>query len=301
MPCTETVIECLRVTAPAPLADPLELALEAMDAPCARWCPAGSGQVVVEAYFETRDDAARAANALRLQLVARAPADAWAIEQESRPARDWEHAWKAFFHVERVSPRIVIRPSWETYEAGPEDCVIEMDPGMSFGTGQHETTRACLRFLDTLTAACPPGCPPGFLDIGCGSGILAIAAARLGCRHVAAYDIDPDAVRIATANIALNGCRDRVSAAVGDAAALETTGPFGIVAANILAPVLVALAPAISRHVAAGGHLLLAGMLNEQYPGVAAAYRPLGFEETGAITEKEWTSACLRRNAGPCS
>ena len=149
------------------------------------------------------------------------------------PVEDWAESWKRFFHVQHVSTRVVIRPSWEPYAAKPGECVIDLDPGMSFGTGHHETTRACLIFLDQLAAECAAR---SVLDAGCGSGILALAARKLGFGRVAAFDNDPDAVEIARANAAVNGVTD-IAWQVCELAACAQTAD--VVVANILAPVLI--------------------------------------------------------------
>ncbi len=281
----------LRITAPAACADRLERALEQLAPSSSSWQSVDSERIVYEAYFEDAEDAARAANALTMQLMdLTGGMEEWTITQDVLPASDWANAWKAFFHVERVSVRIVTKPTWESYHPQPGDCVIELDPGMSFGTGQHETTRGCLRFIDELTATGTPA-QQRFLDLGCGSGILSIAAAKLGCSPVMAMDIDEDAVAIAIANIAANGCAQTVCAASGDVAHLTVPHRYDIVAANILAPVLIEHAAAIAATVTDGGHLLLAGILTSQYAAVRATYQAIGLHESELAIEGEWTSA----------
>jgi len=282
-------VETLRVTVPSAVSDRIELALEQLAESSSSWQSVASDNVVYEAYFETVEDAARAANALTIQLMDwTGGMTGWNVTQEPLPAKDWSNAWKEFFHVDRVSRRIVTKPTWEPYTPQPGDCVIELDPGMSFGTGQHETTRGCLRFLDSLTAAAGAN-TMSFLDLGCGSGILSIAAAKLGCRPVRAIDIDEDAVRIARENIEANGCGRIISSATGDVAQLAAPPMFDIVAANILAPVLIEHAAVIGTAVADGGHLLLAGILTSQFPDVRAAYLAIGFNECEIVVEGEWT------------
>ena len=293
------ITESLRITAPAAFAEQIELALEQLAESSSCWQSTSSDRVIYDAYFETAEDAARASNALTMQLMDWTGGDRdWVIEREPLPARDWSNAWKEFFHVDRVSRRIVTKPTWEPYTAQPGDCVIEIDPGMSFGTGQHETTRGCLRFLDKLTAV-EDALPMSFLDLGCGSGILAIAAAKLGCAPVRAIDIDEDAVRIARENIAANGCSRIVSTATGDVALLPPEPSYEMVAANILAPVLIEHAAVIGAAVAGGGHLLLAGILTTQYPDVRAAYLAVGFDELELATEGEWTCGLYRKHFRP--
>ncbi len=206
-----------------------------------------------------------------------------ALSRERLPAADWSEAWKRFFHVEHVSERITIRPSWEAYTAAPGEVVITLDPGMSFGTGRHPTTRACLQFLDQLAVG---DLTRPVLDMGCGSGILAIAARKLGFTHVRGFDYDPDAVVVAQANAALN----------------ETTIPFGVqdlaanldqgalVLANILGPVLITYAAEVACAVLPGGHLIASGILDTLYPEVKAAFEAHGLIEEQSILIGEWRS-----------
>jgi ribosomal protein L11 methyltransferase len=199
---------------------------------------------------------------------------------------DWAESWKDFFHTKRMSPRLTIKPSWETYEPEDDDeCVIELDPGMSFGTGHHGTTQACLQYIDELAAKCPGS---SFLDAGCGSGILSIAAARLGLHPVVAIDNDPAALLVAGENIGHNDCEITMLEVGVDT--YEPQQPHGIVVANILADVLTAVAPRLVTYVAAGGHLILSGILTEQFEGVVTAYAGVGWREFDRKTIDEWTS-----------
>jgi len=204
---------------------------------------------------------------------------------------DWSETWKQYFHTLRVSDRLVIKPTWETYAARPGDVVLELDPGMSFGTGRHGTTRACLEFLDQYSRGLE-GQP--FLDVGTGSGILAMAACRLGLAPVAACDNDPQAAAIARENLRQAGL-DGVAVT---AAALEEWQPpvLGrMVAANILAPVLLEHAERLRGWLApvAPSYLLLSGILTEQYPAVLERYQALGLRECARRTLDEWTSGCF--------
>ncbi len=206
------------------------------------------------------------------------------------PAADWRENWKRFFPVRRVSPRLVVRPPWRAYAPRPGEFAIELNPGLSFGTGLHPTTRGCLRLLDEFAAA--PG--RSFLDLGCGSGILAIAAALLGCRPVLALDHDPQAVRAARQNRRANGLDRRVAVRRADVLQLEGLPAYDLVAANLLAGLLVEAAPRIAR--LAGRHLIVAGILRSQYAAVRRAYRRQGFREIRAIPEGAWqTGGFVRR------
>lgn len=200
---------------------------------------------------------------------------------EALPAADWAEAWKRFFHVERVSPRIVIRPSWEAYAAAPGEAVLTLDPGMSFGTGKHSTTRACLQLLDALAAG---DLSRPVLDMGCGSGILAIAARKLGFTHVRGFDYDPDAVAVARANAAANGLDIPFEAR--DLASNLDQG--ALVLANILGPVLIEHAAEVACAVLPGGALIVSGILEALYPDVRAAFEAHGLREARSILIGEW-------------
>ena len=200
---------------------------------------------------------------------------------ETLPAADWSEAWKRFFHVEHVSPRVVIRPSWEPYAPAPGEAVVTLDPGMSFGTGKHPTTRACLAFLDELARG---DLARPVLDMGCGSGILAIAARKLGFAHVRGFDYDPDAVAVARENAALNGVR--IPFEPRDLAANLDQG--AVVLANILGPVLIAHAAEVACAVLPGGALVASGILESLYPEVRAAFEAQGLREARSLLIGEW-------------
>ncbi|MBS1452720.1 MAG: 50S ribosomal protein L11 methyltransferase [Lentisphaeria bacterium] len=215
-----------------------------------------------------------------------------AIEPFELKKEDWAEVWKKYFDVIPVSETLVIKPSWLDVERKPGMAVVEIDPGMSFGTGQHATTYYCLKTIDRLAGK--PGVK-SMLDAGCGSGILTIAAALRGYDPVDAFDNDPDAVRIAAENLALNRIRT-VSPVVGDAAVWQGRAEqYDLVCANILGHLLVAFRNNIVSWVRPGGYLTLAGILSTEFDGVAAAFIELGFEELDRETLREWTSGLFRK------
>ena len=215
-----------------------------------------------------------------------------AIEPFELKKEDWAEVWKKYFNVIPVSETLVIKPSWLDVERKPGMAVVEIDPGMSFGTGQHATTYYCLKTLDRLAGK--PGVK-SMLDAGCGSGILTIAAALRGYDPVDAFDNDPDAVRIAAENLALNRI-GTVSPVVGDAAVWQGRAErYDLVCANILGHLLVAFRNNIVNWVRPGGYLTLAGILSTEFDGVAAAFIELGFEELDRETLREWTSGLFRK------
>lgn len=208
---------------------------------------------------------------------------ATAVRTQRHDEDTWKEGWKAFFRGQRLSPRVAVRPPWEADDPEAPVTVI-IDPGLAFGTGTHETTRGVMRALD---AHLPPA-PSAVLDVGCGSAILSIAAARLGHRAVG-VEIDPVAVQNARHNLKLNGVEDRVTLHVGSADA--AAGRFPLVVANILAHILVELAPLIVDRV--GDVLILSGMLHGQVDAVRAAYA--GLDEVERFEEGPWTVLVLRR------
>ena len=215
-----------------------------------------------------------------------------AIDPFELKKEDWAEVWKKYFDVIPVSETLVIKPSWLDVERKPGMAVVEIDPGMSFGTGQHATTYYCLKTIDRLAGK--PGVK-SMLDAGCGSGILTIAAALRGYDPVDAFDNDPDAVRIAAENLALNRI-GTVSPVVGDAAVWQGRAEqYDLVCANILGHLLVAFRNNIVNWVRPGGYLTLAGILSTEFDGVAAAFIELGFEELDRETLREWTSGLFRK------
>ena len=232
------------------------------------------------------------------------------------PDEDWKFAYRRHFRTERVSPRIYTHPPWEPMPAAqPGEVVLTLDPGMAFGTGKHETTRACLQYIDELAAG-----GGSFLDMGCGSGILSIAAAKLGFAPVAGFDIDEDAVSASRENAALNGVSvdyrlfalgkgavtldASIEAAKGvypdlalqgraNDAAAAPFAPADVVVANILGPLLIAFADEIAGY--AKETLVVSGILDELYPEVLAAFAARGFREISHKAVGEWTTGCLRR------
>lgn len=206
-------------------------------------------------------------------------------------APGWRDGWKAWFKASRVTERIVIRPSWEPWVAAPEDRVLDLDPGTAFGTGGHATTRLCLAEVDRLVGRGTP--VPRVLDVGTGSGVLAIAAARLGAYEVVAVDNDPEAVLVASENAARNAVDDLVRVSQTSLELID--GAFSLVLANILAPTLLLLRDALVARLAPEGHLVLSGVLVDEGPEVQAGFEEAGLVLEHADTEGEWIALTLRR------
>ncbi len=287
------VLETLLVEAPPIDRERIERAFEALPTlgyTC--WTPIDSDLDRHEAYFEDADDADRAFNALHMQCLATEHPDAWKLSRSTLQETDWTNSWKTYFKTERVSDHIVVHPVWETYEPQEGEIVIHIDPGMSFGTGRHETTRSCLRLMDSLIAQGKTG---SFLDLGCGSGILSIAAVKLGLHPINALDYDPDAVQGTQENQERNSVSHAFTPFVGDVSNLNLQQQYDIVAANILAPILIDHAENIANTVNPGGTLILSGILDTQYEQVKEAYTVLQFEEVEHLQDGEWTTGRFQK------
>lgn len=215
------------------------------------------------------------------------------LQMETIPEQDWGSGWKKFFTPLHITPTLVIKPTWEEYHAGTGEQVIEMDPGLAFGTGHHASTRLALLLIESALASRPQPAATA-LDLGCGTGILAMACALYGVRQVLAVDNDPDAVTATRENITRNNLTDRVSAALADAAV--TTGTYDLVVANIIHDVLVGLAGSLVRLLRPGGALVLAGILaGSQTESIAAAYTGCGLVHDETRIDGEWSALRFTR------
>jgi ribosomal protein L11 methyltransferase len=208
------------------------------------------------------------------------------------PMEDWAESWKRHFKPIEVSPGLLVQPSWSRRQPRPGQAVVILDPGLSFGTGQHPTTAFCLK---QLARARQPERAQNCLDVGCGSGILAIAAAKLGYAPADGLDTDSDAVRQARLNAARNGVAVRFRKM--DLRQLPTRRPrrFDIVCANLTSDLLLAQTQRLVQQVRPGGLLVLAGMLAQQFEDVRAAYERAGLCLESSATVREWRSGAFRR------
>jgi ribosomal protein L11 methyltransferase len=200
---------------------------------------------------------------------------------------DWAEAWKEHFPVLRVGRRIVIRPTWREHEPLPGDVVVALDPGMAFGTGLHPTTQLCLAALARLADQGDVG-GRRVLDVGCGSGILALAAVLLGADRAVGVDTDPIAVEATLANAARNDLGGRVAAREGSLPSREPA--FGLVLANLIAGVLVPLAPLLRAELADDGVLLASGIFVDREAEVVAALDAAGLRVTARDAEGDWVA-----------
>ena len=204
---------------------------------------------------------------------------------------DWANSWKQYYKPIKTGEKLVIVPEWETYDPAPGEIVVLMDPGMAFGTGTHETTRLCATLLEKYVR-------PGnrMLDVGCGSGILAICAAKLGAGSCFACDIDPVAVRIAGENAALNQTA-QVETGVSDllAQAKKVPGGYHVCCANIVADVIIRLSPDIGAFMEPDGVLIVSGIITERAEETVSALKAAGWHLIDERRENGWFAGALRR------
>lgn len=203
---------------------------------------------------------------------------------------DWSREWKRGLGPRQVTDRIVTKPSWVAYDAAPGQIVIDIDPQMAFGTGEHATTRGCLRLLDGQVQA-----GDRVLDVGSGSGILSIAAVRLGAREVVAIEYDADANVNARENLARNEVDDRVRLieTMANPALIAAEGPFDLVMANILSSVIQPLLPVFRVALCPRGRVIVSGILQRERDEVVASAEAAGLRVAREDREEDWWSALL--------
>ena len=226
-----------------------------------------------------------------LKLATDADVGTLTLEVQNVADEDWAENWKQYYKPFRIGSRLVVKPSWESFEAAPEDLVVELDPGMAFGTGTHETTHMCMELLEKhMTQGM------SVMDVGTGSGILAIAAARLGAGQVLAVDIDPDAVKVARENVAHNAVQSQVRVVQGDLVKGETL-PCELAVANIVADAICMLCGPLTRHLTVGGSLICSGIIREREQDVQDALAMAGYTVIDRLTMGEWVALCARNGA----
>jgi ribosomal protein L11 methyltransferase len=241
---------------------------------------AASGKITLVGAFPTREDADQAILELDSAMNPR---------YEEVVGDGWRDAWKEHYKPYAIAEGLVVRPPWEAYEAKPGEKVLELEPGRAFGTGLHETTRLVVQAIKKYASESQGKL---VIDVGCGSGILALAALTLGAERAIAIDNDPDVIDVTRENAARNGLADRIDASTTDVAALDATAP--LVLANIEAHVLIPMAPALIERVEPGGLLFLSGVLVPQTQSVQAAYvDKMDVLETPVLGE--WTLIALRK------
>jgi ribosomal protein L11 methyltransferase len=215
---------------------------------------------------------------------------------------DWSESWKRHFKAIEIGKTLLIKPSWIKRPARKNQAVVILDPGLSFGTGQHATTSFCLHQIVATVCDRRNRCSQSaatvksFLDIGTGSGILAIAAAKLGFKPVHAFDFDSESVRVARANTRVNQVIGKIQITQDDVTnlSLRPTQKYDLICANLISNLLIAERRRIVAQLNCGGTLVLAGILKSEFTQVQTAYEDLGFKFIAARSEKEWRSGAFK-------
>lgn len=203
---------------------------------------------------------------------------------------DWANSWKEYYKPLRIGKRLVIVPAWEKYDAASEDLVVRMDPGMAFGTGTHETTRLVIELLEKYTK---PDCR--MLDVGTGSGILAICASKLGAGECFAYDIDPMAVRVANENIKDSGLTN-IHCEVSDLLRqADRSRPYDLICANLVADIIIRMIPDLSPFMDKHTVLLASGIITARADDVISCFEQYGYQIAEKVEENDWCALAVRK------
>ena len=253
--------------------------------------------VLVHAWFEEGPAVPSLLDSIRNRLVELSSScseflDLGTLHLDTRSVNDqaWTDIWKKYFKPFHAGSRLVIKPTWEPYSPEENDLIIEIDPGMAFGSGTHETTGMCLSLLeDNIHGG------EDVIDVGTGSGILAIGAALLGAGHVLAVDIDPDAVKVAQENVDHNHVRQIVCVQQGNLLD-RVTDVCDICVANIISDVIISFASPLMNHIRPGGLFICSGIVSQRSDEVASALRTAGYELLQKVSKGEWTAFLSRRN-----
>lgn len=242
-------------------------------------------RVLLHLYVSRDENTAAFAEALQDRLLAQSvpyTLDTRGVKQE-----DWENSWKQYYHPIEIGSRLAVAPSWEDYQSSRT--VLRMDPGMAFGTGTHETTALCLLVLEQRVLG-----GEKMLDIGTGSGILAVAALLLGAKSALGVDIDPMAVRTAGENARRNGVEDRFTVHAGDLAE-RASGTYTIITANIVADAILRLAPTVVPLLAPGGIFVASGIIDDRAQEVMNGLAEAGLQVTETLEDRGWVALVAQK------
>lgn len=212
----------------------------------------------------------------------------FSVDVESVDEQDWATAWKKYYRPTKVGERIVVCPSWESYEKSDDEIVLTLDPGMAFGTGTHDTTRLCIRLIERFVTS-----GVSLLDVGTGSGILAVAALLLGAKNAVGVDIDEVAVRVAKENAEINGVSERVKFLAGDLTD-KVSGKFELVTANIVADVIIRLLPSLAEFLNEDGMFIASGIIDTREADVISALSDAGYELIGREESGGWVALATK-------
>lgn len=246
----------------------------------------GHEDVRVIGYFSSEEDINEKISEIekRLDYVKSLDLDTGTLEIYKREVKqeNWENEWKKYFNVQKVSNSIVIKPSWEEYTAKEGEKIIDIDPGMAFGTGTHETTRMCINAIEKYMNK-----GDSLIDIGCGSGILSIAAAHLGAEKVIAVDLDKLAVKVSKENVDLNGFSNTIDVRYGDLTDVIDE-KADVIVANIIADIIAKLSENIADFMKDGGYFISSGIINDKKDFVISKLKENNFDIIEENNDGEW-------------
>ena len=247
----------------------------------------------IDFFCRSRNDVRHRKSEIRRYIKHDVTAESPVSSLKPLKKKDWTNVWKKHFDVKRVSRRIIVKPSWKSCVGGKNDCILDVEPGMAFGTGEHVTTKTCLGLIDEFQRKCPG---VSFLDAGCGSGILAIAAARLGFKPVHAIDNDPIAVKSARQNSVRNKVAGRVACRKCDLLRFKPGEKYVLIAANLFSNLLVSSSGCLAGLLECNNYsrLVISGILEKQYGAIKKAYLRQRLRETKKIVKQGWVTAVFK-------
>lgn len=241
---------------------------------------------VIHIYISECDNAAEALEFLKERLTA---ADIkYEVNAVGVNDSDWNENWKKYFHATEIGEKLAIVPSWESYENKENRTILQIDPGAAFGTGTHATTSLCLDMLQNYV-----DCSTKMLDIGCGSGILAVASVLLGAKAAVGVDIDAQSVKTAKENAEINGVADKAEFTVGDLAE-KVSGKYSVVCANIVADVVIRLLQNVKNYMEENSVLIVSGIIDLRENDLLAAAEKYGFTVTEKRYKDNWCAFALK-------
>ncbi len=290
----DDILYCCKMTEVTPTSDiTLEL-LYAYEFEFSSWLDKECDTTVYTIYCESRK------SAKSTQRILQEASRQWTdfgieinnVELLDIKKEDWSEVWKKYFKIEHITDKLVIKPSWLDYNKRDDEIILKIDPGMSFGTGKHPTTAFCLRCIEKLSSKTNI---KSFIDVGCGSGILSIAAFQLGYKPISAFDIDPDSIIVAKENFSINDTPlSAINLQIADIANIESKTTYDLVNVNILAHILLQNKENILKLTKPNGYLILSGILSTEYCELRNAFCELGIKEIDSYIDKEWQSGLFR-------